>query len=499
MAYQFFHIETYSEAPTRVRGTTDHYNTVEQVEEEARRTPAYSEHVPTPMPYVQVGGTLKIDDFIAQRRKRVAEIRETVSPQNGTSYTRSLRKDAATLYTEIHSHPIKSADYIAAPDAHFAEVERWKRHLLQDFRNRMPKQVQFTAVFHGDEEHLHIHILAFNAGDPKLDANKLHAGKRAGAEYRAADGSDAIVSLLKPELLERPNKPKKPRPSKNRVTQKRNDERHAGEVAAWEAVCAPIDTENARRLDVWKADNDAHLKAARDARGTPGATKAYNVAMRKLQDDYHEAVGKPCGLLRHGPRKARKSTKQYAADQAEAKRIAEDIARLDRQRQDLDSRAAALAGREGEMAAAEAVLAERQSAHEAEVAARMKALDHRHAAQVRAEADAQKSLAATAAAHQEKEKELRAREVELTEAMDAMGQVLDAVESGEAGVEDGKLRMPKLPKFVQRMVAPAAEDAPSSPIMNLVRRFIRLIVRGKEAAKGAERLQVQDDMPGPGE
>lgn len=499
MAYQFFHIETYSEAPKKVRGTTDHYNTAEQVEEEARRTPAYSEHVATPMPYIHVGGTLKIDDFIAHRRKRVAEIREEVTAKNGTSYTRSLRKDAATLYTEIHSHPIKSADFIAAPDDHLAEVERWKQHLLRDFWKRMPKGVQFTAVLHADEAHLHIHILAFNAGDPKLDANKLHAGKRRAAEYRKFNDSDAIASLPRPNLLERPKKPKKLRPSKNRVTQKKNDAQHAEEVAVWEAECALIDAENARRLEDWEEKNAAHLKAARDARGTNGATKAYNAAMRKVQDDYYEAVGKPCGLLRHGPRQARKSTKQYSAEQRQAKLMAEDMERLERQRQEQAASATALAAREAGVVVAETALAERQAAHEAEVAARMKALDDQRVAPARADAEMQKSLAAQAKAQSEKENELRSREAELTGAMDTMGQVLDAIENGEAEVVDGGLHMPRWPNFVRRVLAPAEEDKPSTPVMKLVRRFLQLVVRGREAMQGAEGPAVQDDGPTPGE
>lgn len=498
MAYQFFHIETYSEAPKRVHGTEDHFNTAEQVEEEARRTPAYSEHVPTPMPYIHVGGTLTIDELIALRRKRVAEIRETVTAKDGTSYTRSLRKDAATLYTEIHSHPIKSADYIAAPDEHIAEVQRWKQHLLRDFRKRMPKDIQFTAVLHADEVHLHIHILALNAGDRKLDASKLHAGKKAAAEYREANGSDAIASLPKPDLEERPKKPKKPRPSKNRVTQKKNDARHAEEVAAWEAECAPIDAKNAERLKIWELENAAHLKAARDARGTNGATKVYNTAMRKVQDDYHEAVGKPCGLLRHGPRQARKSTKQYAAEQKQAKLMADEMGRLDRQRQEQAASATALAAREADVAAAETALVERQGAHEVEVAAGMKALDDQRLALARAEDEMQKTLAAKAEALEEKEKELRSREAELTVAVEAMDQVLDAVENGAAEVVGGKLYMPKLPGFFRRLATPAAQDTPPSLMMGFVRRFLRLIVRTQSRLGGnaPDADSYQDHGPG---
>lgn len=481
-----------------MRGTTDHYNTAQQVEEEVRRTAAYSEHVDEPLPPRQLFGTLAVDDLIAMRRKRVAEIRDEVTAKNGTTYTRGLRKDADTLYTEIHSHPVLSRDYIDNPDGYQKEVSRWLKHLARDFVSRMPEGVEFTALMHLDEAHLHVHILAINAADPKLDANKLHAGKRAAAAHREANGSDAIVPLPKPELIARPNKPKQPRPSKNRATQKKNDARHTEAVATWEADCAPIDAENARRMEVWKAENDAHLASGRNARGTSGPIKAYNAAMRQVQDDYYEAVGKPCGLLRHGPRQARKPTKEYKADQEQARHMADEIERMNLQRQEQEARDADLTAREAQQAIAETALAEQRAAHEVDVAAKAKALEDQRAKLARAESEAQSALAAQAKEHREKENELREREVELTEAMVAMGQVLDAVESGEAEVVGGKLRMSKWPKFLQRMVAPAVEDAPSAPVMTLVRRFLQLVVRGREVAQGADGPSVQDDGRGLG-
>jgi len=460
MAYQFFHIETYSEAPRKVRGTKDHYNTAAQVLDEARRTPAASEHVAKPLPPVQLPGSMPIDDFIALRRKLLDGISETVT-SGETTYRRRLRADAATLYTEIHSHPIRSADYLANPGAHLPEITRWLQLLDRDFRRRMPKGIAFSAVMHLDEAHVHVHILAINALDPKLDANKLHAGKRAAAEYRVANGSDAIASLPEPELLPRPKKPKKPRPSKNRQTQKKNEASHAAQLAEWEAACAPIDAENAQRLDGWKAENAAHLKAGRDARGTNGATKAYTAAMKTVQDDYFEAVGKPCGLLRHGPRKTRKSTKEYAAEKRQARQISEDMAAHERQRVEL-ARAerearAAFAERESAVQAAETALVRSQEEHKAEVAAQAEA------------------LAARESALDEKERELHSRDAELTDAIDAMGQVLDAVENGEAELTRGKLRLPSLPRFLRRL----QETPPPNrtPLQKLVNRFTSLLRR----------------------
>lgn len=499
MAYQFFHIETYSERPKRVKGSKDHYNSAGQVLEEARRTARHSTHVATPLPPAQLPGTMPIDALIARRRELLAGVVETVTAKGGATYTRRLREDAATLYTEIHSHPIRSADYVADPGAHEAEVGRWLRHLTRDFRQRMPEGIAFTAVMHLDESHLHVHILAVHAADPKLDANKLHAGKRAGAEYRETCGSDAIASLPEPDLLARPKKPKKPRPSKNRATQKKNDASHAEEIAAWEAECALIDAENARRLEVWEAENAAHIKAVRDARGTNGATKAYNAAMRKLQDDYHEAVGKPCGLLRIGPRLTRKSTKEHAAEKRQAKAVAEELERLDHQRREQEANAVAFAAHEAGLAATKEALANREAAHEAEVTAMAKAFDEERAALSRAEAEARKAHAARTKAHEEKEKELRHREAELTGAVEAMDQILDAVESGEAEVTNGKLHMPKWPNFLRRMAEPMIEGTSPSPVMNVVRRFLKLIVRtqiGLGGSRSAMDSRRNDDRPG---
>ena len=159
--------------------------------------------------------------------------------------------------------------------------------------------------------------------------------------------------------------------------------------------------------------------------------------------------------------------------------MAAEMERLERQRQE------------------QAAGAARQAANEAEVAAGMKALDDRRTALTRAGAGMQKSLAAQAKVHSEKENELRSREAELTGAMDAMVQVLDAVESGEAEVVDGDIHMSKLPSFLRRVLAPAAEDALSAPVMKLVRRFLQLVVRGREVAQGAEGPSVQDEGPRP--
>ena len=104
MAYQFLHIETYSEASKKVHGTEDHYNCAAQVLGEAMRVPEYCTHVENPRKIIHVGGTMSVSQLQEKRSAILANLRETVTQKDGTTYTRKLRKDAATLYTEIHSH-----------------------------------------------------------------------------------------------------------------------------------------------------------------------------------------------------------------------------------------------------------------------------------------------------------------------------------------------------------------------------------------------------------
>lgn len=469
MAYQFFHIETYSEQRKPVKGSKDHFNSAAQVEGEAARDPLYSEHVDIPLPPKQLAGTLTIADFRAKRAELLANITETVTARNGTTYTRGLRKDAATLYTEIHSHPMTSEEFMADPDAMEAVHREWAARVVADFKKRMPKGIDYTVVLHLDEGHVHLHILAMNTADPKLDANKLHAGKVAAAVHREEHVSDAIESLPKPDLAKRPNKPKKSRPSKNRTTQKKNDASHAAAVIAWEAECAEIDAANEGLITAWEAENKLHLTEGRQKRGRPSVQTAYISAMKNLQDDYYEAVGKPCGLLRIGPRLARKSTKEYAAEKKQARRLAEEAVRLEEQREAQATKEAELATRANKLASSEADLAKRELLHNAKADA------------------ANKEVV-------EKENDLLHREAELTEAVEAMGEMFKAVETGEAELVDGKLKMPQWPDIVSRMQSADGQGV-SSQIRKLIESFGRLVVRLSKRVQDAGAHDLHDDAP----
>ena len=384
MAYQFVHIETYSRKPRKVKGTKDQWNCTQQVFEEAQRNPDFSRHVENPRAPLPVlnRGAMALSDLQALHDRRCSEIRESVTAKSGKTYSRSLRSDAPTLYTEIHSHPMASKDFLADRARHQKEIARWADLAVRDFRKRMPEGVAFAGVIHLDEAHVHLHILALNAGDPRLDANKLHVGKAAAAVYRGAhDKPQTLSSLPKPELLPKPKKPKKPRPSKNRVTQNKNMAKHEKALAEWQAACARVEVGNARKLEEWSVDNGRHLHAARKKRSGKNPEKAaFTAAMKAFQNRYYEAVGRPCGLLRKGPGHERLTTKQYAARKAGAKARAEEQlanlrfeTQLEVREQALVAQAKALAEKESRLAAENIAMKKK----EAEVTEREKALASR--------------------------------------------------------------------------------------------------------------------------
>ncbi|UWQ40732.1 Mob protein [Leisingera aquaemixtae] len=389
MAYQFVHIETYSRKPRKVKGTKDQWNYTQQVFEEAQRNPDFSRHVENPRAPLPVlsRGAMAVSDLQALHDRRCSEIRETVTAKSGKAYSRSLRSDAPTLYTEIHSHPMASKDLLADRARHQKEIARWADLAVRDFRKRMPEGVAFAGVIHLDEAHVHMHILALNAGDPRLDANKLHVGKAAAAVYRAAhDKPQTLSSLPKPELLPKPKKPKKPRPSKNRVTQKKNMAKHEKALAEWQAACARVEAGNARKLEEWSVDNGRHLNAARKKRSGKNPEKAaFTAAMKAFQDRYYEAVGRPCGLLRKGPGHERLTTKQYAARKAGAKARAEEQlanlrfeTQLEVREQALEARARRIEDEENSLKKKEAEVGVREEtvlSREREVEARERVLE----------------------------------------------------------------------------------------------------------------------------
>ncbi|GGH63988.1 Mob protein [Frigidibacter albus] len=524
MAYQYVHVQTYSNKLTKVQGTKDHFNSINQVFEEADRNPLYSGHVPDPQPPISLmmHGAITVTELRKLHDTRRSEIRETVTLPDGRIYNRALKSDFPTLYTEIHSHPMRSDEYReAAPDER-AQVKRWASIAVGDFAKRMSEGVQFAAVVHLDEGHVHIHILAVNIEDPKMSASKLHVGKVAAAAWRDIHGSeDRLTSLPRPEPVPRPKKPKKPKPSKNRITQKKRDAEHADAVAAWEQDCARAEAANADLLAQWEKENGRHLHAHRKERKKKSSdVVAYQAAMAAFQDHYHEAVGKRCGLLRNGPGNERLSTKQYADRKANARLVAADdeaqrlmarkIVQKEQTQKEKDRAQAVaaeqltgMAGKLEEHMAATAAAASVLAGREAAVAEREEAGDARDQAQERtavtqaeqatALRNGEARLATERSALQReqlesrdearardvdldrREQDVAAKEQEVADAVEAIGDMVEQMERGEIVATDGKLELGFVPRFVERC-AVTPPDA-RSPVQHLVAKFVGLLKR----------------------
>jgi hypothetical protein len=450
MGYQFIHIETYSEAPTPVKGVPRHFNSAAQVLGEARRAPEYSTHVTTPGKVYRVGGTLTVAQLEAKRAILLKGIKEPLASKTGTLYQRKLRRDAATLYTEIHSHPITTKEFLDDPKKHGPEIKKWGELALDDFKARMPKGIDWGAVMHLDESHVHFHIIALNTSDPKLDANKLHAGKAAAAKVREAlKEPSAIPSLQKPELKKRPKKPKQPRPSKNRETQRKNKIKREAQLAEWEAACAEVEAYNKRLTEEWEAQNTEHLSQARKARGPVPEKQAYSEALSDLQDRYFEQVGKPCGLLRDGPRKERLSTVQYHQRKQAAKKISEDLEKAKAVRLKLASQ-------------------QRQVEEHAERALEIIANNEMKADQLAAE------------------------KAEFDEGIEALTELVDQIDEGRAKVTEETIQMVNPPSFLQRLFM---LDQPETKTTNLFQRLLNVIRRAVQTQQSGPEQEYADYDP----
>lgn len=91
-----------------------------------------------------------------------------------------------------------------------------------------------------------------------------------------------------------------------------------------------------------EADAGARSDGAEPKAAVRAGNKAYVAAMRLWQDEYHKMVGAPSGLTRDGPRRARKSRKQWQKEKAAARHQADleaaqvaERARMEAQRREL--------------------------------------------------------------------------------------------------------------------------------------------------------------------
>jgi hypothetical protein len=520
MAYQFVHIETYSITPTKVRGTPNQYNSVAQIFGELMRDEVHSKHVTEPdAPKIISGfGAITPEELRDLHDRLVTNSKEQVQTKGGGTYARKLRPDAKTLYTEIHSHPMTVAEFKSLDPKVRTAIRLWVELAIRDFKARMPKGVEFCAAFHFDESHVHFHINAVNAGDPKVNANKLHVGKTAAAAWRADhEAADTFTALPKPELTALPLKPKKPKPSKNRQTQKKNDVKEAEALAAWQKTHAEVTAANDALLAQWEKENGTYLFEARKTRAAPvGDKAAFEAAMVTFQDRYFEAVGQPCGLLRHGPKAERLPTTTYAARKQEAARQAQELTALQQaaetlaaQSTDLSTKQDAMAQTSQELASIEATLKAREDALKRDADAlevsKAEFRNHMHKETKALNAETQRidQLAQSQAASLDRyaddldarEHDITIRETEANDAEAAMGAMLDQLETGEARIENGALRSARWPQFIKHASQTHATER--SKVQALVLRFIQILKRGVLMVGRAQGAVPSDDRDGP--
>lgn len=488
MSYQFVHIECYSAKPRQAMRGSDHFNSAEQVFAEAAREARYSEHVSSPRPAQQFAGTRSVEKLRALWRSLTANTVETVKNPSGRSYQRRLRNDAHTLYTEIHSHPARVEDIWGGKSPELEqEVRAWIDRALSHFKKRMPPGVEYAVALHTDEAHVHFHILAINVGDPKLNANKLHAGKAAAERVRESEeATTPIPGLPRPELEPRPRKPKKLKPSKNRKTQARNEIAYREKIAAWEAECAACEARNDALLADWRERNKAHQQEHRRTRGRTAENKAYSAALRAFQDDYHAQVGAPSGLLRDGPRKARKTTRQHAAEKETAKRLAKVM-----QSQKSDHETNLKFAQQN--AAAEASNAETRTSLEAQ-ALDLAAAEANLAAERKALSDQKEAFIRQAKLHEARvtarEEAVKAKEQDLQNAFEGLNAIMTGLEDGSVTVADNRINARGLGGYLRNAFS---KGAPQTPGHSLLRRFVSFVIRSWNAIETRGGPEIEHD------
>jgi hypothetical protein len=331
MSYQFLHIETYSRKPTKAGRSEQQFNSTEQVFGEAMRTPKYSTHIDNPEPpnVITTAGAIHPIELKELHDQIANNTRLRIRSAAGKEYERRLKTDAKTLYTEIHSHPAKPSD-LHGKEGLEKDLDTWLTRIVTDFKQRMLADVQFSIVVHLDESRVHCHILAININDPKLDANKLHVGKAAAAKYRQEHPQrQTAPSLPRPALIPSPFKPRKPRVSSNPLTLANNQDMYVQSVGAWQDALSNIKERNETATQEWKRANSEHVKMQRRERTLHYSDKtAYTQALIDLQDNYYDAVGQYCGLLRVGPRTQRLTTKEASTRKLDAARMAKSRSEL---------------------------------------------------------------------------------------------------------------------------------------------------------------------------
>ncbi|MFC5738822.1 plasmid recombination protein [Sinirhodobacter huangdaonensis] len=142
--------------------------------------------------------------------------------------------------------------------------------------------------------------------------------------------------------------------------------------------------------------------------------------------------------------------------------------------------------------------AERHRAEAAEIA-RRRAAQHQAEDSLKErekdQAHTETALAAREVAVARKEERVKEREADMDEAFAAMGDVMGQLESGALDVEDGKLRLARVPAFLRKATMLPTEGR--SSLQQLVVRFVNVIKRAVVTTVGDSGPQVEADRQGP--
>lgn len=91
-----------------------------------------------------------------------------------------------------------------------------------------------------------------------------------------------------------------------------------------------------------KAEKEAKAQGKEGKEALKIGNRAYKEAARRFQDEYHAAVGMPCGLTRTGPKRERLSREQWKERKEEARRNAERLHALEVGESKLEAEARAI-------------------------------------------------------------------------------------------------------------------------------------------------------------
>ncbi|WP_368084086.1 hypothetical protein [Vibrio splendidus] len=83
------------------------------------------------------------------------------------------------------------------------------------------------------------------------------------------------------------------------------------------------------RMNIGDVHQGVHARDNCGSKKAKDKMRAYKQAMRELQEEYYEAVGKPCGLTKEGARKRRLTRVEWKTEQEAAKRLSESLNIID--------------------------------------------------------------------------------------------------------------------------------------------------------------------------